>query len=287
MKKWKLCLLGLLVCVTMSGCEKQKNIMNDEIVNQEPVDAQTRIDVIEDVLKINIDAYVDSNTITAKFMNEITYSNPNTLEEGFSYIKKEKIDGNYLAYFNSNVFSQIISFYELEEDEKIPYAFTVSVGGYENGKPLDYPVKKSHESKAEFKVREYQYVHQMIIDALKGTDLYVMEDYPYSYGYEFDENQEAYKEMYEYVQDCFCYSPACVVIGSIEDLKDLCEFGRSVNGLYLHLTSALRPDIVEKLIEKGYTAENIGDGLWRPENYQQNFGEEECVEMSVKVKHWR
>ncbi len=284
MKKWKLCFWGFLLGAMMSGCENQNDKVEHEPVNTEIVDEQNRKDVIEAVLNLNLETYVDSDTINATFMNEIIFRNLNSMEAKFSYIEKE--NGEYLQVYNSNTFSQIVSYYGAE-DEKRLYAFTVTVGDYENGKPLDYPVRTDAESKEEFQIREYQYIRQTILNALKGTDLYIMEDYPFSYGYELKENQEPYEKMYQYIQGYFTNRPACVVIGSIEDLKALCEFGKAINGLYLHFTSALRPDIVEDLVEKGYTAENVWEKLWSPEFYQQIFGEDDFVEVSVNVKCWR
>lgn len=291
MKRWKGCMVGVALCLALVGCKtnepvqenEKENIQEQQLTQEER--EQKKQEIIEDMFnkKEEPESAVRPKLAEARFMNELIWRYSPGSESKISFVEKE--NNNWMTAFSASDYSQVVSYYDIEDDEeKMYYAFVVKLGSYEGGQPEDYPVQDGKETDEDFYKRVREFNRENVIEALKGTSLLVIEDYPFCVDYKLNEEQAEYAEDYENISWSNCYSPYCAVVGTIKEMKELCALGQSINGLYLHFMSALRPDLIECLTEYEYDVDEYCWYGYSSGKYNDALGEDPYPIITVNVE---
>lgn len=291
MNKWKWYIVTVILCITLAGCKSKQpdteegteHKQEQQLTEEER--EQKKEEIIEDMFhkKEESENIVRLETVQARFMNSLIYRYSPGSESKISFVEKE--NDTWMTVFAASDYSQVISYYNVEEDEEeLYYAFVVKLGSYEGGQPEDYPVKSDDESEDEFYKRVREFNREQVIEALKKTKLQIVKDYPFCVDYELNETQSVYAENYEGITYANCYDPYCAVVGTIKDMKELCELGQPINGLYLHFMSALRPDLIECLTKKGYEVREYSWYGYSSGKYNDALGDELYPMITVNVE---
>lgn len=219
--------------------------------------------VAKDKTEENYFLYVEfeiKETITKQvtFLNFAPgFSEAGDMEDADFYEHKPD-DSGFISYYSAD-YSSVMSLYQADVDSEDLYAFVVQMGTYENEKPADYPVYKGTEQERLLIKQEYH--ARKIAEMLKGTNLYLVEDYPYNFRII---NYSGPYAVYDSKTKTFSYSeeygPGVCVVGKISDFVALCEKGEAINGWYCRFISAVRPDIVKLATES--TNEDCACDLW-------------------------
>ena len=177
-----------------------------------------------------------------------------------------------------------------EDDENRLYAFIVEFDHYFDGeylnqgmtpRPSDYPKREDYESIEEYESECSRYETRKAVELMKKEGLIVLPDYPYCCY-----NQDNCK--LDYGGDLStCVMGLCAVAGTMKDIRRVFDKTESMEGWYCYATSALRPDVVEKAKEAGWTG-NVIISNWREGDkgfyWEEYLGTENQVTLPVKIR---
>ena len=186
--------------------------------------------------------------------------------------------------FTADDYSQIISFYETEKfDEDQLYAFWVIVADYEGKCPADYPIQKEDETEEAFKTRKKEYFTEIAVNTMKKNNVLILEDYPFCARYSLQGKNSEYAQAYKAVEERD-YLISCAVVGTIAQMKELCEFGQAIDGWYFHFLSAVRPDLIEQLEEYGFDYDEYCFYGYDSEDLHEDLAKESQPILKVSVE---
>ncbi len=278
MKNWKRYVSILLILCICAGCKSQQeydatnNPVNEKDNNEN--EKQNNEQILDDSKKSQDDAQLNTeiDEVEVVFLNTILsplMATASGVDEDRTYFLY-KPSNFYWGYYSD--YNQIISYYDVEENDDRLFAFVVTPG---NSTTCNITVnREDYET-----IEEYFYdlrlqIYCSLKESLKGTKLKVIKNYPYSRR-ELSVGPLGYhEEFYSTAND---YS-AFVIAGTMQDIMELFPEGKSAIGWYCRLVSATRPDAVTLARERG-----IKKGITQA-NFSEIFGEENQVTVKVRVE---
>jgi len=230
--------------------------------NQENPDENKEDDSLDiDNSSDNLQEETKSTPMSVVFLNH-SYAfsgDPEGYSDTEAYLHQPKSDH---IEFYGGTYTQLVSLYDAEEDSDQLFAFVLYLGDYEGEQPEDYPVQQKSESREAYLARKDEYLNKKTEELIEWMGLTRLENYPYSYDVLYHSGQFAvYSPELEAYQPPECEG-AAVVVGTIKQIKELCESGEAINGWNCRFASALRPDIAEYMNQKGYKPSFTPSGFY-------------------------
>ena len=176
------------------------------------------------------------------------------------------ISSQLVSYYH-NVFESI---YEPQNSDTL-YAFCLK---FENFLGEDYPIQKGYETDEEWVVKERDFWTKEILQIVEETGLILLSDYPYCHY-----NQESLNRQNLRIG-------LCAVAGTLDQMKELFDRTSSFDGLCLHVLSAPRPDLLQKMKEAGWTGPSSALSWFEmnEEKIRPFIGNEKQVTQVLEVK---
>lgn len=279
MKKRKKYIYSLLILGILVGCTSNPN----DVMNEKPIDMNHENDStignievpsvtpeLGGVFEDKQDEKERPTQVEAVFLNSIPLRNFGSLTEDEIDKSGFLVNPSTFDYRYSGDYTQVVSPFEYDENDDKLYAFWVRMGNYVGETPEDTPLQDDYETKEDYMSALNIYDYNKLFDAVKETEIFIVEKYPYTVKGGFIESLENYNN------ENGVLAPA--VVGKLKELKKVFGSGETVNGRNYQLLPATRPDIGELAKNQGYTGEITMF------TFEDIAGTEKYVTVTIEVK---
>ena len=278
MKNWKRYVCLLLILCICTGCKSQQeddvtnNPVNEKDNNENEKQNSEQILDGQKQNQDDVQLNTEINEVEVVFLNTILSplaATASEVDEDRTYFLY-KPSNFYWGYYND--YNQIISYYDVEENDDRLFAFVVTPG---SSTTANITVnREDYETTEEYLYDLRLQIYCSLKESLKGTKIKVVKNYPYSRR-ELSVGPLGYHE--EFYSTSNDYS-AFVIAGTMKDIMELFAEGERANGWYCRLISATRPDAVTLARERGIKKDIT------QVNFSEIFGEENQVTVKVCVE---